>query len=586
MIFPIPVKETYLEGSYTLTKSYPTSDLYTFYTSVDASADFIFESAPLLAEEEYEIIINEKGITVKSSCETGKFRALTSIYQMVSRGNELQYCEIADKPQFPRRSYMLDISRSKIPSVETILGYIDILAALKYNEFQLYMESFCFKYAKYPKVTADFDCLTPEDINLIEKYCADRFIDLVPNQNSFGHMAAWLRQDEFKHLGLGDGTNISGSLNPLLPESVEFVDGLYESLLPHFSSEYVNVGFDEAYELGKYQTEEPCKKYGKDTVFMDYLNKIADLARDKYGKKIQFWDDMIVNYPSSYNRIPEGAVALEWGYELIQSQIMAERCINFKKNGIKFYVCPSVNTHLSFTGRFDVTSFNLRTAGEVGRDHGAMGYMVTDWGNTYNPHFPYASYVPAALAAQYAWNVGGFQNGENFKVDMIYAAEAYSDEFIFGAKLSKLLYRLANYYLLEPERVHCGTMCGHGFYRPVEDMKTFFSDLDKCGDVFYFNNVDRYVREIMEDIKKVDMDETIKREILCNSEMVLFANMLNAVRVRKELTREEYEAAKSLAASIESEFIPLWDMKNYPIGKERFLGALHMRTEELAAFVK
>ena len=65
---------------------------------------------------------------------------------------------------------------------------IDFLAALKYNEFQLYMEGDCFKYAAYPKETADFDCLTPEDIEELDAYCRQRFIDLVPNQNSFGHM--------------------------------------------------------------------------------------------------------------------------------------------------------------------------------------------------------------------------------------------------------------------------------------------------------------------------------------------------------------------------------------------------------------
>ena len=34
-----------------------------------------------------------------------------------------------------------------------------------------------FKYAAYPKETADFDCLAPEDIRELDQYCRDRFID-------------------------------------------------------------------------------------------------------------------------------------------------------------------------------------------------------------------------------------------------------------------------------------------------------------------------------------------------------------------------------------------------------------------------
>ena len=49
---------------------------------------------------------------------------------------------------------------------------------------------------------------------------------------------------------------VPSTLNPLLPESFEFVCNLYESLLPHFSSQYVNIGLDEAYGLGRYQIEE------------------------------------------------------------------------------------------------------------------------------------------------------------------------------------------------------------------------------------------------------------------------------------------------------------------------------------------
>ncbi|MBR5506992.1 MAG: hypothetical protein IKV88_02990, partial [Clostridia bacterium] len=61
----------------------------------------------------------------------------------------------------------------------TIMHLIDILAELKYNEFQLYMESFCFKYETLNEYTKDLNCLDADDIKILDQYCADRFIDFV-----------------------------------------------------------------------------------------------------------------------------------------------------------------------------------------------------------------------------------------------------------------------------------------------------------------------------------------------------------------------------------------------------------------------
>ena len=60
----------------------------------------------------------------------------------------LPFAEIWDKPDYKRRNYMLDISRCRIPKVEVIEKYIDLIADLKYNEFQLYFQNFCFKFSK------------------------------------------------------------------------------------------------------------------------------------------------------------------------------------------------------------------------------------------------------------------------------------------------------------------------------------------------------------------------------------------------------------------------------------------------------
>lgn len=588
MIFPKPKTAQYGPCCYRLKEDYSGCDLLTFYRRIrEGNRDVEIKTDSLLEGEAYCLLIGDQGIQIAISTQEGLFRGAASLWQLVRKGKgELPRARVQDAPELKRRGYMLDISRGRMPTMETLKTLVDYLAALKYNEFQLYFEGMCFDYSAYPEYTRDFACLTPRDIRELDEYCAQRFIDLVPNQNSFGHMACWLEQEQFRHLGLTDGVEAANTLNPMLKESYEFVQGLYESVLPHFRSAYVNIGLDEAYGLGRFQTEEYCKTYGKDRVFMQWLNQLSTLAREKYGKKVMFWADMIYHYQSLYHQIPKDAIALEWGYELIQSQMMTEHCMSFRDAGIKYYVCPSCNTHMAFTGRFDVTSFNIRTCAELAVQFGAEGILLTDWGNCGHPQFGVWSLLPIALCGQYGWNTGAKQDGETFKADFIHAAQRYVDETVFGCSgVSVLLYRLANYYLLEPERVHVGTMCGEMFTRPfTETNYAYFYDLKDCGDAFYFDNVTAYVRKVMADVEKLDFDSLWKREILLNSQMVILASECCKLRLELPLRTEEKENLLALADEIEAGYRDLWNRRNFEKGMEIFLDQLKEHREALTAY--
>lgn len=586
-IFPQPHHMELAEGAFRV-NCVATCTLPDFFDHLKQGYDGVtVVTEPLLAKEEYRITVTEAGITVAAACDEGLFRGATTLRQMIRQtGGEVPCCTIQDKPDIGRRGYMIDISRGKKPRMETIKMMIDFLAELKYNEFQLYMEGDCFKYAAYPKETADFDCLTPENILELDEYCKARFIDLVPNQNSFGHMYTWLKKPDFHHLGLFEREDeVPSTLNPLLPESFEFMKNLYASLLPYFSSEYVNIGLDEAYGLGRYQIEEYCKEKGKDVVFMEWLNKLNDHIRDTYGKKVMFWADMIYNYPQSYHMVPKDAVALEWGYELIQSQRMTAHCIAYRDAGVRYYVCPSVNTHGSLTSRMDVTTFNLRTCAELAVEYGAEGYLVTDWGDGGHYQQWCWSMQPIALGGQYGWNIGKPQDGESFKAEFIRGAEDFTDEYFFGgAKVSRLMYRMANYYLLEPERVHVCTMCAKQLVLPMNETKyAHLWDLKDSGDDFYFDNVIEYVRKIMADIEKLDFDAELKKEIRVTAQLIELGAEVCKVKLHPEASLDKLEPLADMIDRILPDYIELWNLRNFEMGIARFRDHLMARRDEMRA---
>ena len=244
---------------------------------------------------------------------------------------------------------------------------------------------------------------------------------------------------------------------------------------------------------------------------------------------------------------------------------------------------------MSFTGRADVTTFNIRTSAEIGAKYGAKGLLLTDWGcGEGHPHFDVWSYVPTALAGQYAWNVGAEQDGETFKADFIRNAEKYVDEEIFGGVgVSRLMYRVANYYLLEPERVHLGSMCGLLFKFPISQTNYYYLfDLKDSGDAFYFDNIREYIEKILKDIEKLDFDLQLKREIILNCKMVILASELCKIRLGIKPADEKKDELIKMIDSIAPEYRELWCMRNFEKGVQHFEDQLQMHRNELVEMKK
>src|SRR5262249_41747840 len=149
------------------------------------------------------------------------------------------------------------------------------------------------------------------------------------------------------------------SLCPLDPGSIRLVEGLFDELLPHFSSSQFNVGCDETWDLGQGRSREECRKRGTERVYLDFLLKIHALVTQR-GRRMQFWGDIIIHTPELIPNLPRDVIALEWGYEA--DHPFDRDGSLFKEAGIPFYVCPGTSSWLSCSGRTDNAIANLKSA--------------------------------------------------------------------------------------------------------------------------------------------------------------------------------------------------------------------------------
>src|ERR1700677_5098205 len=87
----------------------------------------------------YRLSIVPAGITISASTPAGQFYAAATLRQLKRQFPKSLPClEIEDHPDFPVRGVMLDISRDKVPTMQTLYELIDLLASWKINQLQLY----------------------------------------------------------------------------------------------------------------------------------------------------------------------------------------------------------------------------------------------------------------------------------------------------------------------------------------------------------------------------------------------------------------------------------------------------------------
>jgi hexosaminidase len=367
--------------------------------------------------EGYELTIGEKGVRICCR-EAGGLRAGVATLRQLLRehGRRLPRLMIRDYPDFARRGVMLDISRGRVPKLQTLLELVEQLADFKINELQLYTEH-TFAYRHYKSVWRDWGALTGAEIQRLDRRCRELGIDLVPNQNSFGHLRYWLEHPPLKKLaetqepyedGGGAFLRYPTTLAPNHPGTLPFLRELYDELLPNFSSKRFNVGCDETWDLGRGQTRRLCVAKGKGQVYASFLRKIYREVTAR-GRLMMFWGDIILHYPELIDQVPKDSIALNWGYEA--GHPFAREAKRFAEAQLPFYVCPGTSTWMTLIGRHDNALANLRQAAKAGRAQGAVGFLNTDWGDGGHPQPLAVSYLPYLTGAALSWCAHSFDEG-------------------------------------------------------------------------------------------------------------------------------------------------------------------------------
>ncbi len=359
--------------------------------------------------EGYSLTLTERDITVTANGYQGVFYAIQTLRQLRDHNGGVVPCMvIEDKPDYAYRGFYQDVSRGRIPTVETVKRLADRLASLKYNSLQLYIEH-THRFAEYIGINDDLGYYTDEEIRELDQYCRERCIELVPSLSSFGHLYYLLESAKYRHLcEMPDHKPtqhnwhdrlIHHTIDPKNPESLSLITSLMAQYIPLFTSDRFNICCDETFDLCK------GKNAGGDVAatYIGFVSQLVAFLQER-GKTVMMWGDIVMQHPEVLTQLSDGIEYLNWCYDMKGNGLKPELLAEHYKPQI---ICPSVHSHKRFIEKIVYNRPNIASVLEVGLAHGASGMLNTNWGDYGHVCFDEGVLYGLAYGGAKAWNVKG-----------------------------------------------------------------------------------------------------------------------------------------------------------------------------------
>lgn len=308
-----------------------------------------------VAPEGYTLDITPGGVVIGASTPAGAFYAFQTIKKLLpanvmagvkgetGKAYTLPLGRINDRPRYDYRGFMLDVSRHYFDADE-LKKMLDIMAAYKLNRFHWHLtddQGWRLPIDKYPLLTTkgaenknilltDFFqqkqwrpgddvaygpyAYTKDEVKDIVAYAKERHIEVVPEIDMPGHMVAAIHaypefstdpanknnvHPDLDHEIWNKGGVSRDVLDVSNPAVVQFAKDVIDALAEYFPYEYIHIGGDECPTLA-WEKSDNCAQFMKEKNLPNaraiqswFTKEIADYARDRHGRKIMGWNEII-----------------------------------------------------------------------------------------------------------------------------------------------------------------------------------------------------------------------------------------------------------------------------------------------------
>jgi hypothetical protein len=349
-------------------------------------------------EEAYALEIGPEALVCYATQPAGLVHGVQTLCQLIRanrEGTTLACMKIRDWPSLRWRCFQDDMTRGPSSMLDTLKFEAGLGSYFKFNLMTFYME-YQYAFKKHPKIGPTNGSLTPEDLAALVKFVQPLGLDILGNQQSFGHFSQILKHPEY--IALREGPDL---LTPVKEQTYQLLDDMYSEVCPLVPFPWFNVCCDETWGLGTGPSKELAGKIGVGGVYVQHIRRVHDLLQQKYKKRMMMWGDIILQHPDNLKDIPKDTIMLTWGYDARPS--FEDQIIPFAKSGYEFFVCPGVSDWSRILPDFAVANTNIHNFVRDGVKHGAIGMLNTDWEDD-GEALKAVKWYADAWAAECAWN--------------------------------------------------------------------------------------------------------------------------------------------------------------------------------------
>jgi hypothetical protein len=327
-----------------------------------------------VGEQGYVLDVTPSQVLVAGKDGSGLFYGVQTLRQLtVGEAQQAQILavQIRDWPVLPYRGTQVDMARGPVPNLDYLKRIVRTIAEFKLNQLYFYMED-SFPLNGQPLVGVLSDTLSRDEWKELVAYAAPFHIDIIPAQNSCGHLHKVLRFE--RYAGLAETAH--GHVLAPQESGYTFIQSMYEQMVPVFSTSFYNVGCDETWDLGRGKSAARAKQIGLGKLYIENLLRVHDIVH-AYNKQVIFWGDIALEYPDLIKTLPKDMLVATWEYFVHPNY---DKWLKpYVDAGTKIIVCPWVgNTNLIMPD-YEQAAYNIGHFVSEGKKAGAIGMDNTVW---------------------------------------------------------------------------------------------------------------------------------------------------------------------------------------------------------------
>ena len=292
---------------------------------------------------------------------------------------------IYETPRIKRVGLMLDVSRNAVLTVESVKHFLRKMALMGMDLLMLYMEDIYY-LKEYEYLGYMRGRYTDDEFKEIDDYAYLLGIEVMPYIQTLAHMGQILKWDDMKEFRDTEQIILVGD-----EKTYHFLDNMIGTVSSHFRSKRINIGMDEAHDLGlgAYLTRHGYRD--KMNIIQEHLSRVLEIT-DKYNLTSMISSDMLFRNSGGaadhYEMgdetdcvidLPDNLELLYWDYFRTDVEEIREFIRRHKVWGKTPIFLGTVPTWLSYSTNYSQSFANSSAALEACALEGVEEAVVSIW---------------------------------------------------------------------------------------------------------------------------------------------------------------------------------------------------------------